>query len=536
MPPCLPWILWPAPCAPALLDPGARDVDLLVLHDPREAAALRAWCAGLALRGVGDGAHVPLARGAIGAAPPGLEARADEALRLPDVASLARTRVRLRAESDLTPRAPARARVFDLVRGDATLRSRAIATRADGAAALHVAFATDLHLAAIWDAVADAIARHAPDLALRFLHPRTHLDRLVAALNARAARGALDALVLGGDLVDHVYQHPRARVSGHLAESNVPALIEALASLRVPSFAIPGNHDFRLHPWRPHTYGLDELGIPRDRTPALLRRAGLWDPLPFRPLDLDALRTRERSGRSGLAQHLLHVAPATDGTASLGSLDLVFASTGRDLLPRWRSLEPGRLALLARALPTTWSHPDLEGLHDAQIAAIESALAAAAAAGRGAALFLHAPLLHPPERGRVEDRIERLAPPHGDDLAARVAFERRLRRSGLRRGVFFRNPAPLVRTILAARAPLAVFSGHVHRGHGMALDRSGGALRSLPFGALRSDAGRVALLAAPSLGQTDVRGEEAPGYLVARFEAGALATTSRHDIASDGAT
>ena len=38
---------------------------------------------------------------------------------------------------------------------------------------------------------------------------------------------------------------------------------------------------------------------------------------------------------------------------------------------------------------------------------------------------------------------------------------------------------------------------------------------------------RVALLSAPSLGQTDVRCEERPGFLLARFEAGRLAGVAR---------
>ena len=80
----------------------------------------------------------------------------------------------------------------------------------------------------------------------------------------------------------------------------------------MPSFAIPGNHDFRVCPWRPRSYGLAELGIPAARTTALLRAADLWDAWPLRLADLHALRSREPGGRSALAQHLLQIAPATD--------------------------------------------------------------------------------------------------------------------------------------------------------------------------------------------------------------------------------
>lgn len=526
----LPWILWPAPCSPALL--GADDValDLLVLHGG-DAAALHAFAAGLALRSVGDGERVLLAVESIARPDAELEARAADALALPGIARLDRARIRLRAARKLTPIAPARVRCLDLVRGDALLRSRAVAVCALETRSLAVAFATDLHLAAIWDELARAIAQAAPDLEAAFLNPRVQLARLVSALNAAADRGEVDAVVLGGDLVDHVYRVPRGRITGLGNESNVPLLVDALASLRVPSFAIPGNHDFRLCPWRPRSYGLAELGIPAARTNALLRAAGLWDAWPMRVADLHALRSHEPDGRSALAQHLLQVAPVTDQRVTLGALDLVFVSTGRDLLPRWRSLDRARLPALLRALRTTWSYPDLEGLRDAQLASIARAFDAAAASGRGVALFQHAPLLHPPEQGGVEARIDRLDPGDDDGLAARVAFERRLHASGLRRGVFFLNPAPLVRALRSARAPVAVFAGHVHRGHAMALRRADGDLRSTSMEAAASDTDRVALVTGPSLGQTDVRCEERPGFLLARFDAGRLAGVVRQTLA-----
>jgi 3',5'-cyclic AMP phosphodiesterase CpdA len=519
----LPFVLWPAPCSPALLASGARSIELLVLHEADDAALVRVWADGLALRAVGEGARIELALEAVEPAPRALEAHAADALALPELATLERTRVRLRAGRPLAPPAPVRMQCFDLVRGDTVLRSRCVAVRAADAKGARIAFVTDLHLAAIWDVLADAIARHAPDLAASYLNPRVHLAAAVAELDALAARGELDAVVLGGDLVDHVYRVPRSRLTGRSEESNVPLVVEALAALRAPTFAIPGNHDFRLCPWRPRAYGLKELGIPVLRTAALLRAADLWDALPYRLSDLDALRSREPGGRTALAQHLRELAPTTDRTVAIGALELVLVSTGRDLLPRWRSLERERRASLVRALPTTWLYPDLEGMGEPQLALIADAIAAARASGRGVALFQHGPLFHPPERRPVEAHIDRLDPGDDDGIAGRVAFERRLRASGLRRGVFFRNPAPLVRTLRAAKTPVAVFAGHTHRTHAMALDAADGALRTTPLAAAASSAERVALVFAPSLGQTDVLCEEAPGWLVARFEDGALA-------------
>lgn len=104
----------------------------------------------------------------------------------------------------------------------------------------------------------------------------------------------------------------------------------------------------------------------------------------------------------------------------------------------------------------------------------------------------------------MEEHVDRLDPGHDDGLAARVGFERRLFASGLRRGVFFRNPAPLVRALRADGAPVALFAGHVHRAHAMALARADGALCSTSLGEAASCGDRVALVTGPSLGQTDV--------------------------------
>src|SRR5690606_6975247 len=279
----------------------------------------------------------------------------------------------------------------------------------------------------------------------------------------------------------------------------------------------------RLHPWRPRAYGLAEIGIPWPRLRAALRAAGRWDPWPLRPSDLDALRTIEPDGRDGLAHHLALLAPARDFTATLGDLRLAFLSTGRDVLCRWSAVEPGRGRLLVRSLPSSWEHPDSEGLDTDQLSRLGDALAG----GGGSAVFLHAPLLRPPTGARIETRLPRLEPGDPDAPGAAAAFDRALFASGLRRGVFFRNAAPFLRALRAARGPLAVFSGHVHRAHAWRWDPRSGAAASVDWGAVDGDEG-VRFANAPAVahvppGEPDAR----PGYLVASFEGGALRALER---------
>ncbi|HSJ99125.1 MAG TPA: metallophosphoesterase, partial [Myxococcota bacterium] len=255
MTPPQPIVLWPAPGWPALLEADSV-LELLVAHDGVEPGALRAWAAGLALHDVG-GARAPLAAESVEPlASPADDLRVGQAARSLGVTRVAR--VRLDASRAPAPRPSARARVFDLVRGDACLRPRCVARHRPAGRSLRIAFASDLHHAALWDEVHADLRRFAPDLADGALHPNAQVRRLVADENARAARGELDALVLGGDLVDHVYRGPRDRCGGRADETNLPGLLDALAPLSVPCFAIPGNHDHRLHPWRPRAYGLAE--------------------------------------------------------------------------------------------------------------------------------------------------------------------------------------------------------------------------------------------------------------------------------------
>src|SRR6185436_11922990 len=99
------------------------------------------------------------------------------------------------------------AAVLDLVAGDDVVRRNAVGVLA-ARGPLRLAFASDIHVARIWNDVGEAVARHAPDLHAGFLHPGQRLDRFVDEINRQAAAGEIDLVVFGGDLVDHVHDAP----------------------------------------------------------------------------------------------------------------------------------------------------------------------------------------------------------------------------------------------------------------------------------------------------------------------------------------
>lgn len=511
-------ILSPAPCLPALLGDGNTELDLIVTRAECSDDEVTAWSAALQLRDVASGERLGLGlRSVIPLPLPQVPAHARGAASLDagDGATLAR--IRLAVAQGLAPAPPRRTRVFDLMTHDTVLRPRAVASRHTGDGVLRIAFASDLHVATLWDDIASALERHAPGLRPTLLHPMRLFEEMLSQLDGLAWRGEVDVLVLGGDLVDYVYRDRHAR--GGVASTNLPLLLDRLARLPVPVYAIPGNHDYRLYPWRPRVYPFTGAGLPQAGAAQAMRRAGMWDLWPLHRHDIDALRTSEADGSPALRHHLRALAPATDFSVDIDGLRLVFMATGRDVLPRWRTVERGRLGMLVRSLPTSYQHPDCEGLSEEQLAVLRAELSGC----RNAALFFHAPLLNPPPGRTVHGRLERLDPGDDEALSARIRFERRLFATGLRHGVFFRNPALFVRTLRSFHGSLAAFSGHVHGTHAFSLDPHSGAARSVPLEQARSN-GVHTLLNAPALGQTATHDGEPPGYLLARFDNGRLAT------------
>ncbi len=519
-----PFVLWPAPGLPLFLQPQEQCLSLVVASSEDSIESIFAWAKSLALRAVDEDRIVPLA---IERVEPMAVGQADPMVRgfasLPPADGLSLARIHARLPGPLEPARPLSVALYDLVVRNAMERSRSVAVLGARRDRLSLAFVSDLHLAAFWDAISAVVEHHAPDLTSRLLNPRLLLERFIAEANLLWARGELDLVVLGGDLVDHVYAQSRPGPGCSPRDTNVQTLVQAMAGLRVPTIAIPGNHDYRVFPWRPRIYGLRAVGIPSQREKAILQAAGLWSRWPIRPSDLESLRTTDDSGSPGLSAHLTHLSPATDFAISLHGLRLVFASTGCDAISRWRRTERARLPLLVRALRTLWTCPDSEGLYDRQVDQIAASLEGA----KGAALFLHAPVLHAAHGIGIDRQVGRLDLRGQDELGNRVAFEHRLGAAGVRHGVLFRNPGPLLRAMVSAPGPVVAFSGHVHHPTAIEVDRGTLAARAARFGPPGMPGETVTLLTAPALGQQPADGSSPPGYLLARFNAGALVGLER---------
>ena len=373
----------------------------------------------------------------------------------------------LELPQETAPVAPRTSRLFDLVYTHRVV-SRGLATTRFAAGGLRLGLASDLHVADLWDPIVDAaVELLGPE---GIAHPSAHLAHFVAEMNQRHAKGALDAVVLVGDLVDHVYATPR-----HLTAErrpNVERFVRELARLEAPSFVVPGNHDYRLDPYRPRVYGLDTIGVPRGAMRAVLERAGLWDRHRLRWSDRGALAVRHQSGESGLVHHLERLAPASY-RLRVGGFELAFLDSGPDRFTAWRSELRRDPRGYIRQLASVWGEPDSLGPEVEDLSGVD-------------AVFVHAPLATP--RGALDC----------------VASVRALDRAGARRGVSSRGAEALIDG-LRGQVRLVV-SGHTHRCGALTVE--GGRVRTADL----EGRGQGVALTLPALGHLD---GSPPGFAIA---------------------
>jgi hypothetical protein len=518
-------ILWPSPGYPALLESHDRYLDVIVASRNPQPEALQGWARDISLYDRRGKSSIPLSPEEITQAQPKeIADRVSQFSTLPQAIGLSFVRARFRVP--LFPLPSSRTlQLFDLSVGGTVERARSVAFFRGPGNALNIAFASDLHVAHLWNEIAAAARRYAPEVAGILADPHRLLDAFIDRANSLAANGDLDLVVLGGDLVDHVHRYPREDGRDN-AFSNVHLLLSMIDRLEVPTLMVPGNHDYRSYPRRPRSSGLDVIGLSRQQSGSWLRKAGLWDCWPLSLRDLDALRTRDAAGIPALSDHLIHSAPAIDYSVVLRGLRLLLISSGCDILARWRDVERERLGLLVRGLSTALHCPDSEGFSDLQLAQIENWLADR----RGAALFFHAPLLMSRRGMDIRQPIDLLDVGPQDTLRRRVRFEKRMQDSGLRYGVSFRNSGALIEKLAAASGPVAAFSGHVHYSSAVEIDRNTMRARSIDPDQALTGSGNMALLTAPAIGQLNPRMAQPPGYLLARFVDGALVSLQRRTL------
>ena len=87
------------------------------------------------------------------------------------------------------------------------------------------------------------------------------------------------------------------------------------------------------------------------------------------------------------------------------------------------------------------------------------------------------------------------------------------------------------RLLISAGGSVATFSGHGHQAQSIEFDRHTLAVRSVPFGPSHAPERTVTMLTAPALAQLPRNGARQPGYLLATFDDGQLASLKLRTVA-----
>jgi len=520
----LPSVLWPAPGSPAMLSAGDTELPVIAacgsdgeIHSALETGR---WC----LEAQRSGRQTPLKVLRVGPLRRGqLPPHAQPLAELLPVDRSKLVEIWLRPLGPLRSPPPSPPELQHLTYNGQIVRTRAVAA-CGPSHRLRLAFAADLHLAGFWDRLHADAQGSIPHLARRMLHPTRLWRQFVAEANEQWRQGNLDLVVLGGDLVEYVFDPARAEM-GRPRTTNIDRLLQALEPLEAPTITLPGNHEHRAYGWRPRLYGLQAVGLSAAEGRELLRATGRWGRGWLRPSDLDALRVYDEQSRPALLPYLQHISPGHDFVCNLGGLRMIFLSTGCDALARWRTLDRNRLGSLAASPWNLWRLPDAEGLNDEQAAWLSGLLQDP----QPTAVFSHAPILHPGD-GPYDDQA--LSFSHSPRDRAQLRLERRLRCAGFTAGGCLRNSGVVLHALAQAPGPVALFSAHVHRAGAVRLDRRRGCLHCLPLQALpanmlQPDRCDPLFLSAPAVGQLSPTGDGQPGYLFAEFQAGQLVDLQR---------
>jgi 3',5'-cyclic AMP phosphodiesterase CpdA len=479
----------------------------------------------------------------------------DAAARLPDGSPLKRvfvperrflfTEVRMTVRSDAVATAldGRRFALFDLTHPCLAPSPHAVAWIGHSWERLAFAFVPDIHLAEAWDLIqADALQLETavPDATDRprsrlgrifsrqafiasFINPNQQWRALIHEANARARRGELDLVIVGGDLVEY-----QLAANLRLFEDMVTGKASGGEPLEVPLFTVPGNHDYRRFPYRPQIYPLDRCGLHDLQRDHFFRHARGERRTRLSLRDARAVLAPDR-GRHPLAEYLLRIDPRPDDILRLGRTDFVFLDTGRDVFCSLARIRPLRWGNYVRAVRHSWRFPGSAGLADAQAARLERE--AADGTATNLIVVFHAGLTAGPGedrkdvRGAPEEsgmtgpaRSLRSAFAVRDGLWARARLEKALARAGFSRGGLFQNQISFFRAAATSGRNVLGLSGHFHRPIAFRLDKASGDLRfEGPLedaAALGSFKGSSFFIGGAALGHIDPRSDPSgqPGF------------------------
>jgi hypothetical protein len=365
----------------------------------------------------------------------------------------------------------------------------------------HVALATDIHVASRWDEFAEGFADvfgdapkpsdggfdyrradgYSREVVLNtYTNPNRNLGWFISKLNDLASRDEIDALIVSGDLVDYKYKRSRSQGGTSYSDTEWQFLHDLLLGitshgprLTVPLFTSTGNHDYRLYPYRLHTYGIKHTGIPDEICERYSRGVGDWGKLKYSFGDLDAVRVSSGPDHS-LDYYYRDFNPFADFELSLGGVSFIVLDTGPDAATNGNHLLSKRFKrYFTRAFNI--SDPSSDGYCGEQILYLESWRSRCSK--KAAVVVTHAPLVAPrldrdPDRAADNNRVLFTVSPSPDQDT--LKFENYLSERSLDVSCIFRNQLPVFQFLRQHSGSTTYFSGHSHRHANLILDKQSG--------------------------------------------------------------
>ena len=333
--------------------------------------------------------------------------------------------------------------------------------------------ASDLHWAARWDEVEQELRGWAPAGAFR--NPNRQFAAFVGLANRLWDEGALDAVLLTGDLVDHAFQktpHPGEAPGGDTNWRGFLDLVSGRSGrcprLRAPLYTTLGNHDRRLYPYRLALTGLAGLGVPPDVAAKYFQKENR-PRFGYAPSDLKAVRSRE-GRRHTLDGYHHEVNPFEGYEVDLGAARLLALDTGPDFFCR---------PLLALRSPKAFVRGLSSALRNRALAPCSAGLT------RNQLEFLKARLARCSPSQPV--LVAAHAPPCAAGAGSRLATQ------------LFQGTREFLEALRTAPAPVAVLSGHTHCSGEFGLDRATGRLTRCDEGRAEPARDTLLLLQTPPL-------------------------------------
>jgi len=388
---------------------------------------------------------------------------------------------------------------------------------------IRILVATDIHVATRWDEIENDVRRLFPKREITvyqslnelsdfkdedvwtsdcflysFVNPNRNLTTFIKKANQMYRNGDLDFIVMTGDLVDYKFKKSRQEsgieykdTEWTLLEDIILGVYPGSERLTVPLYTIPGNHDYRLFPYKLQIYGLRHCGVADDFTMEYLKRKNEYLSIKYRLNDLDAVRINTGENHS-LNFYYTTFNPFSNFAFSYRGIHCLFLDSGSDAFCDLSHIFSRRGLRFVSGLIHSIEHPSSNGLDQGQIDFLRETLTAWLDS-KPILMFCHAPFFNESNANNIHKESEKstfqlnLDTNNSRSTLTKkqiLEFEKYLHELNLDFATLYQNQLPALKALCSLDNEIVTISGHVHRQTEYVLDKSNSQLQRVDSGDL----------------------------------------------------